>query len=82
MAKAKLDVLLFPSYWGCAVAARAGYPSVTVPTGFETTDKGKAPFGVALTGPAFSEALLIRCAHALEKRLDARIAPELTLSPE
>jgi amidase len=77
MSDHSLDLLFFPSYTGCAVCARAGYPSITVPTGFTASEKGEMPFGITLSGKAFSEPELIRCAAALESELGARRPPEL-----
>ena len=37
LAEYKLDAILFPSNFGAGIAAKAGYPSVTVPAGFLTT---------------------------------------------
>jgi amidase len=71
----RLDLLLFPAYYGCAVAARAGYPSIAIPSGLVESDRGPRPFGVTFTGPAFSEALLIRAGAALEKALNGRVSP-------
>lgn len=77
LAKEELDVLLFPAHSGCAVCARAGYPSITVPTGFVSSTEGDKPYGITISGPAFSELLLIRCAHALEQYADRRQSPKL-----
>jgi amidase len=82
MAENHLDLLLFPSYTGCAIAAKAGYPSITIPTGFIMEEGIRKPFGISLTGPAFSEPLLIRCAHALERELKGRIPPEMLKSEQ
>ncbi|MEX0899826.1 MAG: amidase family protein [Gammaproteobacteria bacterium] len=67
----RLDALLFPRSSGAPIAARAGYPSVMVPAGFD----GGAPYGVMFTGPACSEQRLLEIAHAVEQVLGARIAP-------
>ncbi|SMB93706.1 amidase family protein [Deinococcus hopiensis] len=60
-----LDALLWPGLHGYAVGAKAGYPSVTVPTGLEEG----APSGVLLTAPAGSEGQLLSLAAGLEERL-------------
>ncbi len=67
----RLDALLFPRSSGAPIAARAGYPSVMVPAGFE----GGAPYGVMFTGRACSEPRLIEIAHAVEQVLGARVPP-------
>ncbi|WP_231557265.1 amidase family protein [Deinococcus sp. YIM 77859] len=60
-----LDALLWPGLHGYAVGAKAGYPSVTVPTGLHEG----APTGVLLTGPAGSEGRLLALAADLNRRL-------------
>lgn len=55
-----LDALLFPKYFGAAVGAKAGYPSVNVPVGVVDG----VPIGLQLCGPAFSDARLLGFAHA------------------
>jgi amidase len=83
----KLDALLFPGSTGAAIAARPGYPSVTVPFGTVPNDGGAplppgfnarpSPFGVTFTGPACSEPRLIELAYAFEQRTKRRVPPEL-----
>ncbi|WP_102127356.1 amidase family protein [Deinococcus planocerae] len=60
-----LDALLWPGLHGYAVGAKAGYPSVTVPTG---PHEG-APTGILLTGPAGSDGRLLSLAADLNTRL-------------
>ncbi|KYC63808.1 amidase family protein [Heyndrickxia coagulans] len=72
---AGLDALLFPSYFGCEIAAKAGYPSVTVPAGF--AENGE-PFGITFTAGAFSEPLLIRFAYAYEQATKHRKPPAIS----
>lgn len=69
-----LDALVFVGYLGCDIAAKAGYPSITVPAGY--TDDGE-PFGITFTGLAFSEPKLIELAYAFEQATQARHAPVL-----
>ncbi|MBX2997985.1 MAG: amidase [Caldilineaceae bacterium] len=52
-------------------AAMAGYPLITVPVGFI----GPLPVGITFMGRAFSEAILIRLAYALEQSIGGRRAP-------
>lgn len=64
------------------VAAKAGYPSVTVPGGFITPvppDPIANPFPstVTFTGPAFSEPTLIALAYAFEQATQHRVPPPL-----
>lgn len=60
-----LDALLWPGLHGYAVGAKAGYPSVTVPTGLHDG----TPTGVLLTGPAGSDGRLLSLAADLNLRL-------------
>ncbi|MBB5233191.1 amidase family protein [Deinococcus budaensis] len=60
-----LDALLWPGLHGYAVGAKAGYPSVTVPTGLHEG----APMGVVLTGPAAGDGRLLALAADLNLRL-------------
>jgi len=54
-----------------SAAARAGYPSITVPGGFI----GGLPMGVSFFGPAYSEPTLIKIAHGFEHATKVRRAP-------
>ena len=77
MASERLDVLVFPGWSGAAIGAKAGYPSVIVPAGY--TAEG-APIGLTFLGRAWSEATLLRVAHAFEsatryRRPPASVAP-------
>ncbi|WP_010631160.1 amidase family protein [Sporolactobacillus vineae] len=67
-----LDALVFAGYHGCDLAAKAGYPSITVPAGY--TEEGE-PVGITFTGLAFSEPKLIELAYAFEQATKARRAP-------
>ncbi|QHZ56827.1 amidase [Brevibacillus sp. NSP2.1] len=70
-----LDALLFPGSTGYAIPAKAGYPSITVPAGY--TSEGK-PFGITLTGLAFTESVLLRLAYAYEQATLLRVPPVLS----
>ncbi|RYL88849.1 amidase [Sporolactobacillus sp. THM7-4] len=69
-----LDALIFADYQGCDIAAKAGYPSITVPAGY--TSEGE-PVGVTFTGMAFSEPKLIALAYAYEQATKHRVRPVL-----
>lgn len=69
----RLDALLFPGSMGCWVAARAGYPSVTVPAGYTGESH---PFGVTFTGTAWSEPALIKLGYAFEQATKLRRPPQ------
>jgi amidase len=63
MGQHRLDALLFCGSWGASIAAKAGYPSLTVPAGF--TDEGE-PVGLTMTARAFEEPMLLRLGHAYQ----------------
>lgn len=69
----ELDALLLPSDEGVDVAARAGYPVLTVPAGY--TSKG--PTGITFAGRAYSEPTLIKLAYGFEQATKYRVPPEL-----
>jgi amidase len=86
----KLDALLFPGVSGSALAAKPGYPTVTVPfalvpntpfgggAAFPESFKAKsAPYGVSFTGGACSEPKLIELAYAFEQATKKRVPPPL-----
>lgn len=77
----RLDAVLFPGSAGCAIAARAGYPSVQVPAGFISGVGGKEtpdyPLGATFCGRAWSEPTLLCLAYAFEQASRARLAPIL-----
>ncbi len=70
---AKIDLLNGdPSSLGSSgLAARAGYPLVTIPVGY----LGGMPIGLTFMGAAYAEDTLIRLAYALEQRTVSRQAP-------
>ena len=84
----RLDALLFPGVTSANIAARTGYPTVTVPYGFVPVSQGTGanafpagfnpqpvPFNVSFTGPACSEPKLIALAFAFEQATKKRRAP-------
>ena len=79
MSRHKLDAVVFPGMAGCAIAAKAGYPSVQVPAGFRSGVDDKEtpdfPLGLTFTGRAWSEARLLRLAYAYEQASMARRPP-------
>jgi amidase len=83
----ELDALLFPAVGGSGLAARPGYPTVSVPfalvpvepdpdypAGF---DPKPAPMGVSFAGVACSEPRLIEIAYAFEQATKRRVPPVL-----
>lgn len=80
----RLDALMFPSMHGHDVAAKAGYPIISVPGGFAATGviapggyTTKGPHGVAFSGTAFSEPTLIKIAYGFEQATQHRYPPEV-----
>ena len=84
----RLDALLFPGVSSANIAARTGYPTVTVPYGFVPVPEGTGPsafpagfnpkpvpFNVSFTGTACSEPKLIELAFAFEQVTKKRRAP-------
>ncbi|MEO7360960.1 MAG: amidase family protein, partial [Gemmatimonadaceae bacterium] len=86
----RLDALLFPGVSSANIAARTGYPTVTVPYGFVPVPQGSGanafpagfnpkpvPFNVSFTALACSEPKLIELAFAFEQVTKKRRAPTL-----
>ncbi|MBK5501731.1 MULTISPECIES: amidase family protein [unclassified Peribacillus] len=73
--KYNLDAILFPSYIGSTICAKAGYPSIAIPAGYM---KSGRPFGVTLASTAFSEGVLIKLAFAFEQATKHRRSPKIT----
>lgn len=84
----QLDALLFPGVSSANIAARTGYPSVTVPWALLPVPAGSgamafpagftpkpAPFNVTFTGGRCSEPVLIRLAYAFEQATRKRMPP-------
>ncbi|MFO8060232.1 MAG: amidase family protein [Bacillota bacterium] len=74
MREQELDAILFAGNAGAAIAARAGYPSITVPGGY---DREGLPLGITFTARAYEEPVLIRVAYAFEQATRHREPPEL-----
>lgn len=79
----RLDALLFPGVSSANIAARPGYPTVTVPftrlapggnfpAGFTPEP---APYGVSFTGTKCGEPRLIALAYAFEQATNRRVRP-------
>jgi amidase len=73
--KYDLDAILFPSYIGSTICAKAGYPSIALPAGFM---KSGRPFGITFAGTAYSEGILIKIAYAFEQATKHRQFPNIT----
>ncbi|WP_138419046.1 amidase [Aquibacillus sediminis] len=74
MDKHELDALVFVNNHGAGIAAKAGYPSITIPAGY--TSSGK-PVGLTFAGKAFTEEKLIELAYAYEQATKHRRNPVL-----
>ena len=57
-----LDAVVFPGIHGCGLAAKAGYPSLTLPVHAPDAPAGTRPGGVLLVGPAGADAALLSLA--------------------
>lgn len=80
-----LDALMLPGdIDGMYIAARLGYPLITVPAGYSVKgtidadgDSTKGPFGVVFSGGAYSEPTLIGIAYSFEQATLSRRPPDL-----
>jgi amidase len=68
-----LDAIVFPSYIGSTICAKAGYPSIAVPAGY--MENGR-PFGITFASTAFTEGVLIKLAYAFEQASLLRKPPK------
>jgi amidase len=68
-----LEAILTPSGTMTGLGARAGYPQIVVPAGYNPANR--IPVGVAFNGPAFSEAKLLAFAYAYEQATKLRRTP-------
>jgi amidase len=81
----RLDAIFFPGPNGAAIAAKPGYPTVTVPWALvpnaptppfpDGFNAKPGPMGVSFTGMACSEPKLIEIAYAFEQATKKRVAP-------
>lgn len=67
------DALVFRAEEGCSWAARAGWPSLSVPIGYSR--RSRRPLGLTLVTPAWSEARLLSLAAAVEAACGFRRPP-------
>ncbi|MCM3719647.1 amidase family protein [Fictibacillus phosphorivorans] len=65
----QLDALISPNDVWYGIPAKAGYPSISVPSGF---DKNGMPLSIIFTAEAFSEKKLIEFAYVYEKSTQMR----------
>lgn len=71
-----VDAIIGPNAPFTGLGAAAGYPTVTVPSGYN----GNRPQGLSFFGPAWSEPQLLSYAHAYEQATMRR-APPTTITP-
>lgn len=74
--KYNLDAILFPSYIGSTLCAKAGYPSIALPAGYKQNGK---PFGITFAGTAYSEGPIIKFAYAFEQATNHRRSPYMRM---
>lgn len=72
MKENNVDVLVFVNTSGADIAARVGYPSVTVPAGYTKSNK---PVGLTFTSTSFTEGKLLPYAYAYECAYNKRQNP-------
>ena len=78
--KYKLDALIGMNGATTGIAAKVGYPSITIPAGYRTLDGSNGePINLQITSDAFTEEKLIEMGYAFEKATKARIAPGMAV---
>lgn len=66
--KYHLDALIGLNGATTGIAAKAGYPSITVPAGYRTLDGSNgSPINLQITGDAFTEEQLVQMGYAFEQ---------------
>ncbi|WP_183061918.1 amidase family protein [Motilibacter peucedani] len=65
MAASHLDSILFAGSSSAGIGARAGYPTVIVPAGYQASTR--RPFGIGFLGAAYHEAQLLGFAYDYEQ---------------
>jgi amidase len=73
MSEHDVTALLFAGADSAHLGALAGYPSITVPAGYETANR--RPFNISLLGRAWTEPTLIGYAYAYEQSTHLRRPP-------
>ncbi|MBD1833208.1 amidase [Cyanobacteria bacterium FACHB-472] len=70
-----LDAVLFTGTRGASIGAKAGYPTIIVPAGYQAN---LAPFGISFLGKAYTEPTLLGLAYAYEQASLVRRPPTST----
>jgi amidase len=65
MSASNLTALLFANSGSAGIGAKADYPSISIPAGYQASNR--RPFNIALLGQAWSEPTLIGYAYAYEQ---------------
>jgi amidase len=73
MAQYNLTALLFANSGSAGIGAKAGYPSVSVPAGYQAANR--RPFNIAFLGKAWSEPTLLGYAYDYEQASKLRQPP-------
>ncbi|MFJ2645861.1 amidase family protein [Streptomyces sp. NPDC087420] len=68
-----LTALLFANSGSAGIGAKAGYPSISVPAGYQAANR--RPFSISFLGQAWSEPTLIGYAHDYEQATKLRRPP-------
>ncbi|MBF8194401.1 amidase [Nonomuraea sp. K274] len=76
LAAESLDAILFTGAGSAGIGARAQYPSVAVPIGYDPAN-GR-PFGMSFLGTAYTEAKLLSFAYAYEQAAQEWRPPSVT----
>ena len=74
MADNNLDAVLFSGSSGAGIGAKAGYPTIIVPAGYQTLNS-KNPLGLSFLAKAYEEDKLIGFAYDFEQASLARVSP-------
>lgn len=77
LATNNLDAILFSGSSGAAIGARAGYPTIIVPAGYQALNN-KNPLGLSFLARAYEEDKLIGFAYDFEQASLARLSPAST----
>jgi amidase len=65
MSASSLTALLFANSGSAGIGAKADYPSISIPAGYQASNR--RPFNIAFLGQAWSEPTLIGYAYAYEQ---------------
>jgi amidase len=68
-----LTALMFANSGSAGIGAKAGYPSITIPAGYQAANR--RPFNIAFLGKAWSEPTLVGYGYAFEQATKLRRPP-------